>query len=233
VAPPRITKPGEEWILKQVQSCEPDGYLIRNYDHLEHYADARRIADFSFNVSNAWSAAWLLNQFKLERLTASYDLNIEQLKAFLASVPTDRIEITLHQHMPMFHMEHCVFCAFLSTGKDYRDCGRPCEKHHVELRDRVGQRHTLKADAGCRNTVFNGRAQTGAEYATLMQEMGVRHFRVEFISEKAGEVTHTLQTYQDLLQGKRDGASVWRDLKLINQLGVTRGTLETQGIQVS
>ncbi|XOV73763.1 MAG: DUF3656 domain-containing protein [Verrucomicrobiota bacterium] len=233
VAPPRITKPGEEWILKQVQSCEPDGFLVRNYDHLEYYADARCIADFSFNVSNAWSAAWLLNQFKLERLTASYDLNIEQLKAFLASVPTDRIEITLHQHMPMFHMEHCVFCAFLSTGKDYRDCGRPCEKHHVELRDRVGQRHTLKADAGCRNTVFNGRAQTGAEYATLMQEMGVRHFRVEFISEKAGEVTLTLQTYQDLLQGKRDGASVWRDLKLINQLGVTRGTLETQGIQVS
>jgi putative protease len=27
----------------------------------------------------------------------------------------------------MFHMEHCVFCAFLSTGKDYRDCGRPCD----------------------------------------------------------------------------------------------------------
>ncbi len=63
--------------------------------------------------------------------------------------------------------------------------------------------------------------------------MSVRHFRVEFISEKAGEVTHTLQTYQDLLLGKRDGPSVWRDLKLINQLGVTRGTLETQGIQVS
>ena len=229
VAPPRITKPGEDWILKQVQSCDPDGFLIRNYDHLEYYTNTRCIADFSFNVSNAWSAAWLLNQFNLERLTASYDLNVEQLKAFLESVPTHQIEITLHQHMPMFHMEHCVFCAFMSAGKDYRDCGRPCEKHQVELRDRVGQRHTLKADAGCRNTVFNGRAQTGAEYASLMQELGVRHFRVEFISESQSEVTQTLQTYQDLLEGRRDGASVWRDLKLINQLGVTRGTLETQG----
>ena len=28
-------------------------------------------------------------------------------------------------------MEHCVFCAFLSTGKDYRDCGRPCDTHRV------------------------------------------------------------------------------------------------------
>src|SRR6185295_492998 len=32
VAPPRIFKPGEEWVLKQVRSSEADGYLIRNYD---------------------------------------------------------------------------------------------------------------------------------------------------------------------------------------------------------
>ena len=102
VAPPRITKPSEEWILKQVQSCEPDGFLVRNYDHLQYYAHARCLADFSFNISNAWSAAWLLNQFKLERLTASYDLNIEQLKAFLASVPTDRLKSRFISTCPCF-----------------------------------------------------------------------------------------------------------------------------------
>src|SRR5439155_14407947 len=32
VAPPRIFKMGEEWTLKQVRSCEADGYLVRNYD---------------------------------------------------------------------------------------------------------------------------------------------------------------------------------------------------------
>ena len=34
VAPPRIFKTGEDWILKQVLSSEADGYLVRNYDHL-------------------------------------------------------------------------------------------------------------------------------------------------------------------------------------------------------
>ena len=34
VAPPRIAKPGEDWILRQVRACEADGYLIRNFDHL-------------------------------------------------------------------------------------------------------------------------------------------------------------------------------------------------------
>ena len=38
VAPPRIFKTGEEWILKQVRSCEADGYLVRNYDHLKFFA---------------------------------------------------------------------------------------------------------------------------------------------------------------------------------------------------
>ena len=35
VAPPRIFKTGEEWTLKQVRSCEADGYLARNYEHLK------------------------------------------------------------------------------------------------------------------------------------------------------------------------------------------------------
>ena len=38
VAPPRIFKPGEEWALEQVRSCNADGYLVRNYDHLTFFA---------------------------------------------------------------------------------------------------------------------------------------------------------------------------------------------------
>ena len=44
VAPPRIFKTGEEWILNQVLSCNADGYLVRNYDHLNFFAGHRRVA---------------------------------------------------------------------------------------------------------------------------------------------------------------------------------------------
>jgi putative protease len=225
VAPPRIFKPGEEWILKQVRSCEADGYLLRNYDHLKFFADCRRVADFSFNVANALSAEYFKNRFGLERLTASYDLNITQLEALLSAAPPDWFEITLHQHMPMFHMEHCVFCAFLTKGTDYTNCGRPCDKHKVDLRDRVGLQHPLKADAGCRNTVFNGRAQTGAEYAGRLMNLGARHFRIEFVNETGPEVAATIGKYRALLDGKLAGSELWRELKLHNQLGVTRGPM--------
>ncbi|MFA7006166.1 MAG: DUF3656 domain-containing protein, partial [Verrucomicrobiia bacterium] len=108
VAPPRITKPGDDWILKQVRACDADGYLVRNYDHLKFFAGCRRVGDFSLNVANAITADYFLNRFGLERVTASYDLNVAQLESLLRSAPPAWFEIVIHQHMPMFHMEHCI-----------------------------------------------------------------------------------------------------------------------------
>jgi U32 family peptidase len=224
VAPPRITKSGEQWILEQVRRSNADGYLVRNYDHLNFFANDRCIGDFSLNVANAIAADYL-RAFGLERLTASYDLNIQQLLDLLQSCPPKWLEITIHQHMPMFHMEHCVFCAFLSEGKDFRDCGRPCETHEVKLRDRTGTEHILQADAGCRNTVFNGTAQTGAEYFYALLEAGSRHFRIEFLQESPTQVIQVIQQYQQLLAGTIKGTQLWKNLKLQRQLGVTRGSL--------
>ncbi|MCS6815096.1 MAG: U32 family peptidase [Cyanobacteria bacterium] len=226
VAPPRITKPNEQYILHQVRASNADGYLIRNYDHLEFFAANRCVADFSFNIANPLTADYFRQTFGLERLTASYDLNIQQLEALLTHCPPSWFEVTLHQHMPMFHMEHCVFCAFLSKGTDYTNCGRPCEQHEVKLRDRTGAEHWLVADAGCRNTVFNSTAQTGAEFAQRLLDLGVRYFRLEFVQESPAQVLDTINRYQRLLTGKLSGSQLWRDLKLHNQLGVTRGSLD-------
>jgi putative protease len=226
VAPPRISKPGEDWILKQVRACEADGYLLRNYDHLTFFSDCRGIGDFSLNVANTLTAEHFKNEFGLERMTLSYDLNATQLEAMLQAAPAEWFEVTIHQHMPMFHMEHCVFCAFLSKGTDYTNCGRPCDKHHVQLRDRTGAEHILRADVGCRNTLFNAAAQTGAEYVERLLAHGLRYFRIEFVSETPHQITPIITKYLHLLRGEITGLQVWRELKLVNQLGVTRGALE-------
>jgi putative protease len=225
VAPPRIFKTGEEWILKQVLSSNADGYLVRNYDHLKFFAGCRIRGDYSLNIANHFSADYFKNKFGLEQITPSYDLNFAQLETLLQAAPPEWFEVTIHQHMPMFHMEHCVFCAFLSSGTDYTNCGRPCDTQVVKLRDRVGAEHALKADAGCRNTVFNSQTQTGAEYISKMVELGVRNFRVEFLDEKPETVERTITKYRQLLRGEIDGTQLWRELKLMNQLGVTRGQI--------
>ncbi len=226
IAPPRITKPSEYYILEQVRKAGADGYLIRNYDQLAFFRDDRCIGDFSLNVANPITADYFKREFNLERLSASYDLNVQQLQDLLETAPPQWFDITIHQHMPMFHMEHCVFCAFLSEGTDFTNCGRPCDTHEVALRDRANTEHILKADAGCRNTLFNGRAQTGAEFLPLLVSKGARHFRIEFLNEPAAQVARTLAAYQQLLSGEISGSDLWKSLNLSSQLGVTRGTLE-------
>ena len=225
VAPPRIFKSGEEWTLNQVRSCEADGYLVRNYDHLRFFANDRCVGDYSLNIANRLAADYFKNKFGLERVTASYDLNFTQLEALLQAAPPAWFEITIHQHMPMFHMEHCVFCAFLCRGTDYTNCGRPCDQHDLKLRDRVGAEHPVKADAGCRNTVYNARAQTGADYVARMLALGVRHFRLEFLNETPEQAAQTIARYRQLLRGEITGPQLWRELLLLNQLGVTRGQM--------
>jgi len=226
LATPRIQKAGEQGFFKLIEKAAPDGVLIRNVGAISYFQNSplRTVGDFSLNVSNPASAAVFLSR-GLERVTISYDLNITQVLALLAAAPADRFELTIHQHMPMFHMEHCVFAAFLSKGSTFLDCGRPCDTHRVHLRDRVGIAHPLRADVGCRNTLFNAAAQTGAAHFEDLRAAGLRHFRIELLEETPAETVKILSVYQALLGGKSSGKSLWRDLKAQAQLGVTRGTL--------
>ena len=91
------------------------------------------------------------------------------------------------------------------------------------MRDRVGADHFLKADAGCRNTVFNALAQTGAESVPRLLEAGARHFRIELMDESAEQAARVIERYRQLLRGEISGTHLWKQLKLHNQLGVTRG----------
>ncbi len=232
LATPRIQKAGEQGFFKLIENAQPDGVLIRNLGAIGYFKsganagakELRLIGDFSLNVANPLTAQHFL-QKGLERVTLSYDLNHEQVLDLLKAAPSEAYELTLHQHMPMFHMEHCVFAAFLSKGSSFLDCGRPCDQHRVRLRDRVGMEHPLRADVGCRNTLFNAVPQTGARYFSALQAAGLRHYRVELLEESAEEAQRVIQAYQALLDGERDGEELWRDLKARSQLGVTRGTL--------
>jgi putative protease len=226
LATPRIQKAGEQGFFVLIENAKPDGVLIRNLGALDHFraGGLRRIGDFSLNVANPLTAEVLMGE-GLDRLTVSYDLNAGQALDLLRAASPAWFELTLHQHIPMFHMEHCVFAAFLSEGTDHTNCGRPCDRHDVKLRDRVGLEHPLKADVGCRNTLFHAQAQSGAAYFTEFAAMKPAAFRVELLNEDAAETERLLSGYQRLLAGEVSGAGLVRELNLRSQLGVTKGTL--------
>ena len=130
--------------------------------------------DFSLNFANILSAAHLLDACSLDALTPAHDLNADQLVALqmqltalnseddgkggalldgVTSSSTREggglLEVVMHQHLPVFHTEHCVFCRFLSDESSYKDCGHPCETSQVHLRStETGDDHLVLADMG-------------------------------------------------------------------------------------
>jgi len=227
LATPRIQKPDELGVFRALAKHRPDGMLVRNWAGLRFFRDVGLpvVADFSLNVANGMAAEFFLAA-GCDRVTPSFDCNREQLLALVATSAAERLEVVIHQHIAMFHMEHCVFCAVLSPGTDKTNCGRPCDTHAVKLRDRIGIEHPLTADVGCRNTLYNATCQSGAEVVPALIKQGVRHLRIELLDEDDRETEATLTAYRKLLAGRCTGREVWTALKAANRVGVTRGTLE-------
>ncbi len=227
IATLRVQKPGEEPFDKRFESLKPDGILARHLGALEHYrgrgSDFALHGDFSLNTTNVVTGRTLLS-LGLSTLTPSYDLNVAQLEDLAVGLPKGRLEVTVHQHLPLYHTEYCLYAHHLSEGKNYRDCGRPCEAHRVALRDAKELEHPVLVDVGCRNTVFNARAQSAAPHVPALRAKGIERFRVEFVWETGDEVRGVMESYRALLAGKRSPTQVVREVGALERYGVTSGT---------
>ncbi len=229
VASPRVLKPGEAKIVNFLRSLE-SSILVRATGILQTLGPhtgvdgVDLIGDFSLNAANSVAATEYFSR-GVTRLTPTHDLNARQIADLATACGAHRFEAIAYQHLPVFHTEHCVFCRFLSTGTSYKDCGRPCEKHRVELRDQAGRSHPVLADVGCRNTVFGAEAQEASQHLAGWLECGIRHFRLEFAHETAGEVEMVTRAFHAALAGRTTFSDLQRDLRASAPGGATQGSL--------
>lgn len=226
VASPRVLKPNEQRIVNFLLRLDctilvRSGGLLHALQGTDH---AALIGDFSLNAANVLTAQTFL-ALGLDRITPTHDLNAAQVADLARAVGGDRIEAIAYQHLPVFHTEHCVFCRFLSTGTSYKDCGHPCEKHRVALRDPNGRVHPVMADVGCRNTVFGAEAQEASRHLDEWRRAGVRHFRLEFVHESADEVAQVGAAFRAALSDKISAQELSRRLPRLAPQGVTEGSL--------
>lgn len=225
LATTRILKPQEYQNLKHIHSLNPDIILVRNLGALQYYKVTLPFygelkGDFSLNVTNHHSFQYLISQ-GLKSLCLSYDMNEEQSLALLKSIDASKAEMTVHQSMPSFHMEHCVFAAFLSQGKSYRDCGKPCEKHKVQLQDQFGNTHWIKPDQECRNTMYNASAQTALPYFEKWKNLNLGEMRFEALHEVGADLIQKIQIYQQVIKGQIGFDSAVKKLKTVEMYGLS------------
>lgn len=236
---PRILKPNEDRLWQFYQRLEADAMLVRSCGALnqllssESKTDAELIGDFSLNAANAVTAAFFLG-VGLDRLTPSHDLSAQQICQLAKRLGPERaakLEVVAHQHLPIFHTEHCVFCRFLSNGNDYTDCGHPCERHNLHLRDSNGKDHKVVADMGCRNTVFNAKAQSAAMDLAAFASAQVGFFRLELVDEVPEAVETLVRRYHSAASGRLPAEKLWSYVASLSdsngrRQGVERGSLD-------
>ncbi len=228
IATNRILKPGEYHHLNVLGRLGPDFILARNLGAIkylqEKFPTITLKGDFSLNIANSYTANFILAR-GVETVCSSYDLNALQLSKMLEKIDAAKMEVTVHQYMPSFHMEHCVFAAFLSKGSSFKDCGKPCEKHKVELKDQFGNHHFLKADQECRNTMYNAVAQSAAGILPSLIESGVKQFRVEMLDEKDDILIQKIRNYLSFFEGDIDIETLTTRLGTLEKFGIGSGQL--------
>jgi putative protease len=225
----RVQKPGEECYDRRLQALKPDWLLVRHWGAVTHFARGENRpdqvhGDFSLNVTNSWTASHVLN-LGLDTVTVAHDLDQVQLQQLLSSLSPSRLAVTVHHHISTFHTEHCVYSHLLSNGRDYRSCGRPCEEHLVELQDRKQVRHPVIVDVGCRNTVFNGVAQSCTTLVPALMQVGIGRLRLEFVRETGEQTRNVVQAYQQLMAGSLRPDEARSRIGTHEQFGVSLGTM--------
>ena len=206
---------------------EPDSLLARN---LEAVSICRErgvpfVADAFLNATNPFTVD-LLRSWGAERATASYDLNRREMRDLADALPGGSLEVVVHQNVPLFHMEYCLYRRFLGESS----CGAcKSSSRSLVLRDRAGVAHPVVVSPGCRNTIFSGTAQSGCEYVDNWRLAGVRDFRIEFSpATPSHETGRICDIYLDLLTGRISGREAWKRLSSACPEGVTRGVFSSQ-----
>ncbi|KHD87564.1 MAG: collagenase [Bdellovibrio sp. ArHS] len=231
IATTRILKPNEHRNVKHLLRLNPDAILARNLGAVQ-YLQANRyqgqiLGDFSLNVANHLTAQYLLDK-GLTSICLGYDLNHLQVSDLLQAGQAARFEVTAYQYMPSFHMEHCVFAAFLSKGSSFKDCGKPCERHEVKLKDQFGNWHQIKPDQECRNTMYNGTSQSAARYVKDWESLGLGFIRYEALKERGAELITKIQAHLEYISGTRNLDSLIKELGNVESYGLSENHFQRE-----
>ncbi len=184
VAPPRIFKTGEEWILNLVRSCKCRRLSRPQLRPSEIFR--QRPARGRFLAERRQPHFGGLFQKPIRPRTRDGELRSEcSSNSKRCCAPRRRNGSRSRSTSTCRCFTWSIACSarFFRTAKITTTAAGRATSMTCRLRDRVGAEHPLKADAGCRNTVFNSQAQTGAEFVERMLALGVRNFRVEFLNE--------------------------------------------------
>ncbi len=185
---PRIVHDGElpqlRSNLDQVRSLGIKDVLVGNWGLLipAREAGMRIHGDFGLNVFNS-ATMNLLHSMDIASATASFELNLAQIRDLSKAVPT---ELIAYGRLPLMVTEHCLI--HNRTG----ECA--CTMNSTKLVDRTGAEFPIIRDGNsCRSVLLNGKKLSWLDRQNDLARLGLWAIRLYFTTENSREVDRILQ----------------------------------------
>ena len=193
IAEPRIILPGDQAQLAKLSEMDCDLRLVRNLSELGASNSAsERVADFSLNCTNSFSAKYLLSQ-GASLVTPGAELEKDALGEFVNQLPADSVELVCYGRIAMFHTQYCLWSDHLGTGQAYPDCGRFCKTANISLIDRKYEALPISRDLLGRTTIFSSKIRQ-LDASIYKDTLSVRALRIELTDEEPGAVFDILKS---------------------------------------
>lgn len=206
VTTPRITMEREsseaEQLFKRLEAIKPHGVMVSNSGMLRLARQTANLpiqADFSFNLFNHLTAAWLKDN-AASKATISLEATYEQIAELAQNSPLP-LEMIVHGPLEAMVLDHCLPSAILA-GTATDPCHDLCSAKHYSLLDSAGERHDIKIDQYCRNHILFANDLCLLPHLSALMSAGINHYRIEgqhYSPELVGLVTSLYRTELDKL----------------------------------
>lgn len=184
-----------------------DGVLVSNLGFLELAGREGTLpiyGDFSLNVFNSQSAAFLLEK-KVHRVTLSPELTLRQVREITRRGKFSA-EVLVQGAVPLMVSRYCVLGGVLGGHGEKDPCSCPCGYCRARLRDRKGIIFPVEVDNYCRMHIFNSRELCMIENMGEILESGVSALRIDARLRDAESAEAVVRIYREAVDRFFGGA---------------------------
>lgn len=223
--------------LKDRFAMEADGIMVSNLGSLEIVLKESQLPvyfNYSLNIFNDCGIHGFkeLLGTRLEQITLSPELTLEQIQGLYYRKAGFRIECLVQGPLELMITEYCPVGSVLSRDDSCPRCTNGCasRKDSYALRDRLNLDFPIVTDRHCRMHLFNSKDLCLYEDLQALVKPGPLVLRLELKINRAAEIGYICKTYKTALErieqgrwNRADSEATVNDLIKHTGRGITKG----------
>ncbi|NLM35843.1 MAG: U32 family peptidase [Clostridiales bacterium] len=181
---PNIARAEEQSIIRYVEEnmSRIKGIITANLGLINYFYDKIPcIGDYKLNIFNSEGLHFMNKYCALS--TLSVELNRSEIKDIIKVLPKDLpVQVMVYGKIELMVSEYCAVGSVLGGRSKDSNCKLNCTGAYT-LKDRKGMEFVIRNDIYCRSHIYNSLPLDLIDYVKDLKDIGVTHFRYDFIDE--------------------------------------------------